>query len=131
MPRNKGIPSYRLHKARNCAVVTLNGKNFYLGPYGSPESKKKYARMIAEWQSSYHPSDSGAVVQQRSTTINDLLLAFWQHAKQRYVKDGQPTSEIRSFRTALRPVRRLYGRELVTSFGPLSEPKRSRLMQMG
>ena len=32
-------PSYRLHKARNCAVVTLGGRNYYLGPYGSPESR--------------------------------------------------------------------------------------------
>ena len=38
--------------------------------------------------------------------VNELILAFWQHAKQRYVKNGEPTSEIRSFKTALRPVRR-------------------------
>jgi len=38
MPHKNGIPSYRLHKARNCAVVTIDGKNFYLGPYDSPES---------------------------------------------------------------------------------------------
>ena len=41
-------PSYRLHKARNCAVVTINGKNHYLGPYDSPESHEKYARLIAD-----------------------------------------------------------------------------------
>jgi hypothetical protein len=47
-------------------------------------------------------------------------LAFWRHAEQRYVKNGQLTSEVRSFKVALRPVRRLYGRELVTNFGPLA-----------
>ena len=56
----------------------------------------------------------------RPVTLNELILAFWQHAKQRYIKNGQPTSEQRSFRTALRPVRHLYGRELATSFGPLA-----------
>jgi hypothetical protein len=32
MPRKKD-PSYRYHKARNCAVVTLNGRDHYLGTY--------------------------------------------------------------------------------------------------
>jgi len=37
MPRLTGkIPAYRLHKARNLAVVTLDGRNHYLGPFGSP-----------------------------------------------------------------------------------------------
>ena len=50
MPRTNRPPAYRLHKARNCAVVTIDGKNHYLGPYGSPESHEKYARLIAEWR---------------------------------------------------------------------------------
>jgi len=49
-----------------------------------------------------------------------IHLAFWQHAKLRYVKNGEPTSELRSFRAALRPVRELYGHGLVTDFGPLA-----------
>jgi hypothetical protein len=36
--RPRRQPSCRLHKARNCAVVTIHGKNHYLGPYDSPES---------------------------------------------------------------------------------------------
>jgi hypothetical protein len=50
MPRTNRPPSYRLHKARNLAVVTIDGRNHYLGPYGSPESHEKYARLIAEWR---------------------------------------------------------------------------------
>ena len=50
MPRTKSPPTYRLHKPRQCAVVTINGKNHYLGPYGSPESYEQYARLIAQWQ---------------------------------------------------------------------------------
>lgn len=41
-------PTYHLHKSRNYAVVTLNGKNHCLGPCQSPESREKYARLIAE-----------------------------------------------------------------------------------
>ena len=43
-----------------------------------------------------------------------------KHAEKRYVKNSEPTSEVRSFRAALRPVRRLYGQEPVTCFGPLA-----------
>jgi hypothetical protein len=41
-------PSYRYHKARNCAVVTVDGRDHYLGKYDSPESWEKYHRLIAE-----------------------------------------------------------------------------------
>ena len=40
-------PKYRLHKARASAVVTIDGKNHYLGAFGSSESHEKYARLIA------------------------------------------------------------------------------------
>jgi hypothetical protein len=39
-------PAYRPHTARNCAVVTIHGKNHYLAPYGSAASHEKYARLI-------------------------------------------------------------------------------------
>ena len=122
MPRKKGIPSYRYHKARNCAVVTIDGKNFYLGLFDSPESYGKYARLIAEWKNKQCRPGATSCAGHNGTPIkvNDLILAFWHHAKQRYVKNGVPTSEIRSFKAALRPVRQLYGREPVTNFGPLA-----------
>ncbi len=41
-------PKYRQHKARDLAVVTINRRDHYLGPYGSPESYNEYARLIAE-----------------------------------------------------------------------------------
>ena len=49
MPRTNRPPAYRLQKARQCAVVSIHGKDHYLGPYGSPESHEKYARLIARW----------------------------------------------------------------------------------
>jgi hypothetical protein len=41
-------PSYRHHKARGLAVVTLDGKDVYLGTFNSPESHERYHRLIAE-----------------------------------------------------------------------------------
>jgi integrase len=37
-----------------------------------------------------------------------------------YLKDGEPTSEIKTTKRALKVVRELYGRELVSKFGPLA-----------
>jgi hypothetical protein len=45
------IPSYRLHKPSNQAVVTLTGRDIDLGDFGSPESRVEYDRVIAEWLS--------------------------------------------------------------------------------
>ncbi len=36
------VPSYRLHRAKGLAVVTIRGHDIYLGKYGSPESHAEY-----------------------------------------------------------------------------------------
>ena len=43
-------PKYRHHKARNLAVVRIDGKDYYLGRYGSEESRTKYHRLLADWR---------------------------------------------------------------------------------
>lgn len=41
-------PAYLLHKATGNARVRIRGKDYYLGPFGSEESRQRYARLIAE-----------------------------------------------------------------------------------
>ena len=49
MPKLKyRSPSYRLHKPPGQAVVTINGKDHYLGPHSSDESDVEYKRLMAE-----------------------------------------------------------------------------------
>jgi integrase len=48
MPRVR-IPKYRKHKPSNLAVVSLGGKDYYLGKYGTKESHEEYARRISEY----------------------------------------------------------------------------------
>ena len=53
MPRRSGkVPSYCHHKSSGRAVVRIDGRDHYLGPYGSSESYERYARLIAEWRTS-------------------------------------------------------------------------------
>ncbi|NQU25809.1 MAG: hypothetical protein HQ567_31360 [Candidatus Nealsonbacteria bacterium] len=123
MPKkSRHTPSYRLHKSSGQARVIIDGEHIYLGNYDTPASREKYHRLIAEWltagQSTLSTGANSGV--QVPVTINELILAFWHHVKQRYVKNGAPTSEQRSYRTALRPVRRLYGGVPATDFGPLA-----------
>ncbi|HEU5117937.1 MAG TPA: hypothetical protein VFT74_15020, partial [Isosphaeraceae bacterium] len=47
--RTPRTPSYRLHKPSGQAVVTLGGRDYYLGLYGSSESRTEYDRRLAEW----------------------------------------------------------------------------------
>ena len=47
MPKlTKRVPSYRRHKVSGHAVVTLAGKDHYLGPYGSDESRDRYTNLL-------------------------------------------------------------------------------------
>ena len=74
-------PSYRLHKASGKAVVTLRGKDHYLGEFGSTESKKLYKRLLAE----YLASDGRGVQQNNENySISELLAAFLKFAKKHY-----------------------------------------------
>jgi integrase len=123
MPRPKSQPAYRYHKARNCAVVTIDGRNHYLGPWQSPESHEKYAALIAERQRSGTPLPGPIQVEGTSgsptpLSVNELLLAYFTFAQTHYVKNGEPTSEQGCIRQALRFVRKLYGTTSAADFGP-------------
>ena len=122
MPRTHRPPAYRLHKARNSAVVTIDGRNHYLGPYGSPESHENYARLIAGWR--LNPVRTRSVEGARrigaTLSVDELILAYFRHVQAYYVKDGRPTSEQDNIRQALRFVRRPFGSTPAREFGPLA-----------
>ena len=52
---DRKVPSLRHHKARGLAVVTLGGKDFYCGKFGSPESRREYDRLVGEWLAAGRP----------------------------------------------------------------------------
>ncbi|TWT69343.1 tyrosine-type recombinase/integrase [Crateriforma conspicua] len=112
------MPSYRLHRSTKRAVVTIDGKDFYLGKYNSPESKAEYARLMAEYavtgKAPRTDDESDAI------TVTELLASYWRHARTYYVKNGRPTSEQAAMKFVLRTLRRLFGDQPATEFGPIA-----------
>src|SRR4051794_19180155 len=114
------LPKLRHFKPRNLAVVRLDGKDHYLGRYGSPESRAEYDRLIGEWLTEGRRSPRSPDARTGST-VDEVVLAFWRHAEAHYRKpDGRPTGELENFRHALKPLRRLYGPTPASEFGPLA-----------
>jgi len=119
MPRKKSPPSYRLHKARNCAVVTIAGKNHYLGPYGSPKSREKYAQLIAEWARPGSSVEDLSETEAAGLSINELVARYWsEYVQVYYTQDGKPTDRQYHIRIAFRVLCGLYGSIPAREFGP-------------
>jgi len=112
------IPSYRHHKASGQAVVTIDGRDIYLGKFKSAASRAEYNRIIAEWT-----AHGGTLPQSQANdlTVTELAAAFMRHAQGYYRRaDGTPTNEIKNFKLAIRRLTNLYGRTRVADFGPLA-----------
>ena len=106
------MPAYRKHKATGQAVVTLSGRDFYLGPWKSAASKAEYDGCVREWNAAggVLTSDRGQI------TIVELLAAFGSTRKAYYVDaDGQPTSELATYKTLIQRFKKLYGRNVAAN----------------
>jgi integrase len=131
-------PSLRRHAASGQGVVTLSGKDHYLGrwPAGDKdppaEVQAEYDRLIAEWRANGR-RPLVPVVQTPGLTVGELLVRFWPHVEQHYRHaDGTPTSEVNDYRLSLRPLRQLYEALPAAEFGPLAlKAVRNRMVESG
>ncbi len=119
--RKRAIPSYLLHRPSGQARVRINGRDFYLGPYGSDESRQKYAELIQQ-QASGPVADDQFKPQQPADSISvaELVLAFLRHAESHYVKNGKSTSEVFLIKSAVRSLVDLFGLTPAVNFGPMA-----------
>ena len=128
MPRRPSIPAYRCHKQSGQAVVTLptptgQRRDVLLGPYGSPESRKEYARVIAEWEANgrFVPQPApSAAPSSGNLTVAELLLRYFTWAQQHYGDAGSHDGELANLKRAARPLRELYAHTPAREFGPLA-----------
>jgi integrase len=120
------VPALVHHKPSGQGCVRIAGRDFYLGEYGKPETEERYRRMVAE----HIANGSGVIPTPISAPptpeepapallVSELILAFYRYAETYYVKNGEPTSELRMIRDALRMVKEFYGSTPAEEFGPI------------
>lgn len=143
MPRQKKLPALVHHKPSGHARVRIQGRDFYLGPFGTTEAETAYRQLLAQWLSTGElpprPSSSGTRPGEQSSSaananrvVNHLILRYWRHAKGYYQKDGQPTDHLYMIRGILWLLREHYGSTPIPSFGPLElKALRAVLVQKG
>ena len=108
----KKVPRYSLHKASGQARVRIEGKDIYLGVYGSEESHKRYSEVLAEWSrgNTHHVKD---------LKIRELTKLYIEHCKVYYRKNGEVTGEVANVRAALKYLNRKFRDMLVKDFDSL------------
>lgn len=127
MPRRRTkpkVPSYRQREGHTQALVTLTDsvtkkrRDYWLGEYGSPESRELYHRVIAEWEAKgrrwpdLHPGEMtpGAP---GALQLVEMLNRFYKWAEQFHDQGEQ-----RSYGVLIRLVRQFYGHTPAAEFGP-------------
>ncbi|TWT49355.1 site-specific tyrosine recombinase XerC [Rubripirellula amarantea] len=115
MPRPKSeIPSYRKHSSGQ-ARVTINGRDYLLGPHGTQASKREYDRLIAEYLGSGRSSSYGT--EPEAYLVGHLILDYLQHAKDYY--GTGVTSELHRIKSGCKPLKSLYATQRAVDFGPI------------
>jgi integrase len=119
MPKlSSAVPKYRKHKPSGQAVVTLGGRDHYLGPHSSKSSIALYDRLVAEYLATGRRTTAQEAINEE-ITVAELIAAFWKHAQKYYRKNGKPTSELHIIKMAVKVLKEFYGREAAADFGPL------------
>lgn len=108
-------PKYRKHKPSGQAVVTLNGRVHYLGPYGSKASHREYDRLLGEWLARDRQPLVGGP---DGLLVSELAARYWAFATRKYVRHGKPTAEQHHIKTALRHLLKVYETHEAAEFGP-------------
>ena len=88
-------PALVHHKPSAQARVRIDGKDHYLGPFGSQEAFDAYDELIREW---LLRQDTGRLTIQ----VDDLCLLYVAYAREHYRKGGEETSEVHCIQLALR-----------------------------
>jgi integrase len=99
-------------------VVTLNGRDYYLGAFGSLASKDAYDRLIAEWLGNGRVETE--VLGESQTSVNDLILAYIRRGESYYrLPTGDVSNQLVMIKLACRVLRKLYGDTDASTFGPM------------
>ncbi|GAB4550492.1 MAG: site-specific integrase [Phycisphaerales bacterium] len=126
-------PAYRRRKGYTQAIVTLTDavtkrrRDYWLGEYGTPESRELYYRVLAEYESLGRrlPDPLGAAPAAASPTtggpdIDELALEYWRRVAREFLP-----KRCNAIKATLRLLRQMDGSTRVAQYGP----KRLRLLR--
>lgn len=105
------IPTYRLHKGSGQAVVTIQGRDYYLGAHNTPESRERYRRLLAE-----HLATGAPIVRAELRSVAELAERYLVHARSYY----RSVPHIDRVERAVGAAVNLYGGTEATDFGPIA-----------
>lgn len=108
MPRT--IPRYRKH-ASGQAVVSIDGKDIYLGKYETPDSRQRYTELVTAYLER-KPTLDGPT--RSRLTIAKAIDRFWFGHAAKVEK-----RERHHYQRALQPLSRLYGSKPIADLGPV------------
>lgn len=125
------LPKYRIHAASGQARVWIRGRDYYLGPFGSPESWDKYHQLCAELVAS-NGSPPLTKRMAASLTIAELIERYDDYSRIYYSSPKGMSSEYVTIRYALGVILKIYPTALARDFGPLKlRSVRERMVEMG
>jgi hypothetical protein len=118
MPRlGRSLPRYRQHRASRQAVVTLNGRDHYLGAYGTKASKVEYDRLIGEWP---RLRSQSAVRHSRRLEDRGAMRSLLEICCRVLPQQSQGNARHQADNSISQYLREQYGRTAAMEFGPLA-----------
>ncbi len=122
--RNTKPPAYRKREGYTHAIVTLRdsatgrARDFWLGEYGTPESRELYHRLIAEWEARGRcwpmvPGDAPPAAGPAAMTIDELLVEYRRWGESYYCPE-----HINVLKMVFGVLRKYYGSTPAADFGP-------------
>ena len=110
------VPSYRLHRPTGQAVVTLGGRDYYLGLHGSPKSKTRYQKLLAGWLQAEIAPPRPFDPPRAGSTVLMVAEAYLGQLNGRYVKAGRPTRQLDRLKSAVRFLIADHGEVVASNF---------------
>lgn len=96
--------------------MTIDGDDFLLGPYGSPEADQAYRRILAQ----YLAKEGPFAVHDDPVTITELVASYWLFAVKYYGFDKEPgRGDAFNLKRIIGILDNLYGDTKAADFGPL------------
>src|SRR5438105_904991 len=123
-PKSINPPKYRFHKRSGQAIVTIDGRDCYLGAHGTAESRGRYDKLIGEWLAHGRTLPAAAKPDEppAGITIVELCDKYERWAKQEYGmvrSDAYQHARSTGYQKTLdvlRPLRQMFGRLPVAKF---------------